>query len=397
MNFANSAYRLFADLRGDRRAGKGGRREFLRAVARVGAAAGVIGGPFGVAALAQGEGALAQDGSQRAIKQVRFDGWGGNVSQAFQDYAFAPYERATGIEVVSGTFGGSDEFLSRVVANRLGEYNVAHLSGVFDYARFHGQGLTSVLDESNIPNLALVLPDLMTPLRKVTAGTLSAVPYDYGMTGIAFNAARVSAQQVAQQGSRILIDPEFRHRIGGWNEWRTRIWYAAAASGQDPNAITDMAAMWAMIRRHRDLAVKYWSSGAELMNLLAQEEMFVTDAWSGRVAALREAGVEMGFHQPADGVAWQECIFVLRGSPMRECEELLNFMLEPEVSFTVAEAQYYPPSLDPTKVDMPASIRALPGFVADGDLSGFRFFDPLYWNGHESDWAGQFSRVQKGW
>ena len=391
MKLANAAFRLFAE----RRDGMADRRGFLRGLGRLGAAAGVAGGPFGVAALAQVQG---QSGAARpGASRVRFDGWGGIVSQAFQERAFRPYERATGIEVVSGTFGGADEFLARVIANRAGEYNVAHLSGVFDYARFHDQGLTSVLDEENIPNLALVIPALTAPLRRVTDGTLSAVPYDYGTTGIAFNPARVPAEDVAELGSRILIEPRYKDRIGGWDEWRTRIWYAAAASGQNPNAIRDMEAMWEMVRRHRDLVVKYWSSGAELMNLLAQEEMFVTDAWSGRIAALRRAGIAMGFHQPADGVAWQECIFVLKGSPMRECELLLNFMLEPEVAIAVAEAQFYPPALDPTKVDLPPSIRALPGFVADGDLSRYRFFDPAYWNGHERDWAPRFSRVQKGW
>jgi spermidine/putrescine transport system substrate-binding protein len=76
---------------------------------------------------------------------------------------------------------------------------------------------------------------------------------------------------------------------------------------------------------------------------------------------------------------------------------LLNFMLEPEVSIAVAEAQYYPPSLDPTKVPLPDSVTGLPGFVADGDLSAMRFFEPAYWNRHEGAWARKFSRVQKGW
>lgn len=378
----NAAFRLFAGLR----SGGSGRRDFLRGMAGLGMAAGVVGGPFGFAALAA-----------RDTRSVRFDGWGGVVSEAFEERAFGPFESATGVNVVSGTFGGGDEFLARVLANRLGEYNLVHLSGVFDYARYHGHGLSSVLDESNIPNLALVIPDLTLQLRNVSNGTLSAIPYDYGLTGIAFNRQRVDEQSVRALGSRILIDPAYRHRIGGWDDWRTRIWYAASAAGQDPNQITDIEAVWAMVRRHRDLAVKYWSSGAELMSLLALEEMFVTDAWSGRIAALREAGIDIGFHQPADGIVWQECIYVLRGSPMRECERLLNFMLEPEVAITVAEAQYYPPSLDPTKVPLTPAIERLPGFVADGDMTGLRFFEPAYWNRHERVWARKFSRVQKGW
>lgn len=382
MTFANAAYRLFANLR----ARRSGRREFLRGLASLGIAAGVAGGPFGGAALAAPR-----------RRSVRFDGWGGVVSEAFEKHAFRPFERETGVAVVSGTFGGSNEFLARALANRPGEFNLAHLSGVFDYARFHDHGLSSRLDEANIPNLALVLPDLIAPLRKVSGGALSAVPYDYGMTGIAYSPARVDGARVRELGARILIDPAYRHRMGGWDDWRTRMWYAAVAAGQDPNAITDMEAVWAMVARHRDLVVKYWSSGAELMGLLAQGEMVVSDAWSGRIAALRKAGIRMGFHQPANGIVWQECIFVLRGSPMRECERLLNFMLEPEVSITVAEAQYYPPALDPAKVPLPESVRSLPGFVADGDFSGVRFFDPGFWNRHEQDWARRFSRVQKGW
>ena len=380
MSMENAAFRLLKALR----AGETGRRGFLSGLAALGAAAGLAGGPVARAA-------------QTRRRTIRFDGWGGVVSEAFEKGAFVPYEKATGVEVISGTFGGGDEFLARVLANRPGEYNVAHLSGVFDYARYHGHGLSSELDEANIPNLALVIPDLIRPLRNVTNGTLSAIPYDYGFTGIAFNPARVEAAKVHELGARILVDPEYRHRIGGWEDWRTRIWYAAVASGQDPNAIDDMEAVWAMVRRHRDLAVKYWSSGAELMSLLAQEEMFVTDAWSGRISALHDAGIEMGFYQPPDGNVWQECIYVLRGSPMRDCERLLNFMLEPEVSIAVAEAQYYPPSLDPTKVPLPESVTRLTGFVTDGDLSGMRFFEPNYWNSHEGEWARKFSRVQKGW
>ena len=364
------------------------RRTFLTALGAAGVVAGVTGGPMGM---------LARQAHAATPEQVRFDGWGGVVSEAFEKYAFAPYTKKTGIKVVSGTFGGADEYIARVKAGQPGEFNLAHLSGVFDYARYHGLELTSELNEDNIPNLKNVITTLIEPLRKITGGTISAVPYDYGTTGIAYNRKYISDDEAKAKGAKLMIDEAYKGKIGGWGEWKTRIWYGALQSDQDPNNIQDMDAVWDMIRTHRDLALKYWSSGAELMSLLAEEEIYVTEGWSGRIKALQDQGHDIGYYDPAGGLGWQECLFVLRGSPMAACEELLNFMLEPEVAIAVAEGQSYPPALDPQKVELGEVIPTLPAFDPTGTLSSLSFFDPAYWNEHEADWSKKFSRVQRGY
>ena len=360
------------------------RRNFLGLIGAAGLAYGVQ-TPFA-------KYAIAQD-----VKQVRFDGWGGVVSEAFREYAFDPYTEATGITVVDGTFGGADEYLSRVKASQPGEYNIAHLSGVFDYVRYHNLGLSSELNEANIPNLANVIPALIEVLRKPTGGKLSAVPYDYGTTGLAYNRAHISDDEMKEKGAMLLIDPELKGKIGGWGEWKTRIWYAALQTGQNPNDIQDMDAVWDAIRTNRDLVLKYWSSGAELMSLLAEQEIYVTEAWSGRVKALQDQGHDIGYYDPPGGLGWQECLFVLKGSPMSACEELLNFMLDTQTSIAVAEGQNYPPALDPTKVELTEKVEALPAFDPTGTLDGLNFFDPPYWNSNEADWSKTFGRVQKGY
>ncbi|MDF0599673.1 extracellular solute-binding protein [Psychromarinibacter sp. C21-152] len=358
------------------------RRTFLGLLGAAGAAYGVV-TPYR---------ALAQE-----VSEVRFDGWGGVVSEALRENAFDPFTEATGIEVVDGTFGGADEYISRVKASQPGEYNIAHLSGVFDYARYHNLGLSTTLNEDNIPNLQYVIPKLIDVFRNVTDGNLSCVPYDYGTTGIAYNRAHISDEEMQEKGANILIDPAYEGKIAGWSDWRTRIWFAALQTGQDPNNATDMDAIWEAIRTHRDLALKYWGSGAELMSLLAEEEIYVTEGWSGRIYALQEQGHDIGYMDPPNGYGWQECMFVLKGSPMEACEELLNFMLEPETAIAVAEGQNYPPALDPQKVDLGDKIPKLPAFDPTGTLDGLTFADPAYWNSHEQEWSKTFGRVQKGY
>ncbi|MFD2206975.1 extracellular solute-binding protein [Kiloniella antarctica] len=354
-------------------------------------------GLLGAAGLAYGVSTPFAKNALSAVKEVRFDGWGGVVSEALRKHAFDPFTKATNVKVVDGTFGSGDEYISRVKASQSGEYNIAHLSGVFDYARYHELGLTSTLNEDNIPNLKNVIPKLVDVFRDVTDGKLSCVPFDYGTTGIAYNRKYISDEEMKEKGAKILLDERFKGKIGGWSDWRTRIWYASLQTDQDPNNATDMDVIWEALRTHRDLLLKYWGSGAELMTLLAEEEIYVTEAWSGRVFALQEQGHDIGYMDPPNGFGWQECLFVLKGSPMEECEQLLNFMLSNEASIAVAEGQNYPPALDPAKVDLGKKIPTLPAFDPTGTLSGLTFANSKYWNGNQQAWSKEFGRIQKGY
>ncbi|MFP4048632.1 MAG: extracellular solute-binding protein [Desulfovermiculus sp.] len=372
--------------REDYKNGNCSRRDFLKVVTIAGAAVGLVGGPFTWARRAM------------AADSIRFDSWGGTTSDAFRKHAFEPFEKKTGIDVREGEFGDMDTYLTRVKASYPpgGEFNLAHLSAVFDYARYVGLGFDSVIEESKIPNLKNVMTAMIDPLREITDGKLSAVPYDLGQTGIAYNTDKISKDQAEKLGAGLLWDKDLDGKLGSWTDWRTNIWYAALKTGQSPNNIQDMNAVWDALRQQQKMMKKYWSSGAELMSLLANEEIYATVAWSGRVANLQEEGHPIGYLAPEDTYSWMEFIFVLKGTDMDTACKLLNVMLEPEAAIAVAEAQKYPPSLDPTKVDMPGSVQELPAFDPTGELKGYLFANPEYWNDHQVEWAEKWDRVMSG-
>ncbi len=330
-----------------------------------------------------------------AVSEVRFDGWGGVVQDAFDKYAFQPYTKKTGIKVVQGTFGDEDEIITRIKTSKEGDFQVVHSSGVNYYIKYVNGGLTSEINEANIPNMANVLQPMIEPFRKLTP-KLSAVPYDYGTTGIAYNTKVISPEEAKEKGAALLLDKKYAGKVGGYSDMTTRVWYAALATGQDPNNIKDMDTIWAKVRETRDLAKKFWSSGAELMDLLSKGEIVVTDAWSGRVAALQDQGHPIGYLDPAGSYAWMEDMLILKGSPMAESEELINFMLDPATSIAVAEGQSYPPSLDPTKVKLTEKIEKLPAFDKTGTMKSLTFADPTYWANNEDAWTKQWNRISKG-
>ncbi len=363
------------------------RRTFMGLLGAAGITAGLSGGAMiGMAQQARAAGTT-----------LNFEGWGGVVSEALRKNAFDPYEAATGNKVIDSTFGGENEVLTKIkAAGNVSGHNILHSSGVSWYQRWVDAGFGSELNEANIPNLSNVMDAIIKPFRAITPNSLSAVPYDYGTTGIAYNTKHISKEEAETLGANLLLKKELKGKIGGWDDAANRVWFGALQSDQDPNNIQDWDAVWAKARESRDLVLKYWSSGAELMDLLAKEEIYATEAWSGRVAALQEQGHPIGYVDPKNGLAWMESMFVLKDSPMAEAEELLNFMLDPATSIAVAEGQKYPSSLDPNKIPMTDMIKGLPAYDATGTLANLVFRDPVVWNPLEKEYTKQWNRVAKG-
>lgn len=368
--------------------GRISRRDFVKFVGISGACLGIIGGPFGLVKQAFSD-----------TKSISCYSWGGTTSAALRKFAFDPFTKATGIKVIDAAFTGMDTFLAQVKASYPpgGEFNIAHLSAVYDYARYTKLGFGVALDESRIPNLKNVMVKMTDTLRAITKGTLSAVPYDIGQTGIAYNMEKIPREKAERLGVALLFDKSLKGKLGSWGgDFRTNMWYAALYTGQNPNNIKNVKAVWNALKKQQKLIKKYWSSGSELMSLLANGDIDATVAWSGRVAALQKQGHPIGYLAPKGTYSWMEYMYVFKGTDLTVAEKLLNFMLTPEAAIAVAEGQNYPTSLDPTKVKMPEVLKKLPAFDPTGKLDGYLFADPAYWNSHQLDWAEKWDRIMAG-
>ena len=384
----NDLEKQLKDVQESYRQGNISRRDFVKFMGITGASLGIMGGPFGLVK-------QAFSGS----KSITCHSWGGSTSEALRKFAFDPFTKAEGIKVIDAAFTGMDAFLTQVKASYPpgGEFNIAHLSAVYDYARYTDLGFGVVLDETKIPNLKNVMTKMTDTLRGITKGTLSAVPYDLGQTGIAYNTEKISKADAEKLGASLLFEKSLKGKLGSWGgDFRTNMWYAALHTGQSPNDIKDVDAVWNVLKEQRGLMKKYWASGSELMSLLGNGEIYATVAWSGRVAALQKQGHPIGYLSPDGTYSWMEYMYVLKGTDLDVAQNLLNFMLEPEAAIAVAKGQNYPTSLDPTKVAMPDEVKKLPAYDPTGKLEGYLFADPAYWNSHQLDWAEKWDRIMAG-
>ena len=158
----------FDDVVESYKAGNISRRDFVKFLTISGASMGLLGGPFGLV-----QNALA------GKKSMTVHSWGGSTSEALRKFAFDPFTKATGIKVIDAAFTGMAAFLTQVKASYPpgGEFNIAHLSAVYDYARYTDLGFGVKLDESKIPNLKNVMSKMTNTLKGISGGTLSAVRF----------------------------------------------------------------------------------------------------------------------------------------------------------------------------------------------------------------------------
>ncbi len=341
--------------------------------------------------------ALKAAPSWAAGEKLTYYGFGGMTQKAMNEAGLAPFTKATGIEVVEGTFGDETEVITRIKSGGAGDLNVFANSGFEMYKRYVDLEANSELNEANIPNLKLVSPTLIERLRKLTPdGKLSGVPYNYGTTGIAYNTKHISPEEARSLGFKLLWDQRFAGKLALSNNAQERIWAAAVHAGQDPNNMSDTDAVLASLRDQRPLVKKYWESGAEVMDLLAKEEVIVADIWSTRATALKKQGYPIEYLEPEQCLAWMQNLFVLRGSPMDACEKLLDFLLKPEVNFDYCQRTNNGSSLDPKQTEFPEQLKSQAGYDPSGTFAGFSIPDGIYWAENLDRFETQWRRIAKG-
>ena len=353
-------------------------------------------GSFGRAAMAYGVvGSVATMLSReaQAAGVLAFEGTGGTINTAFDTYGLKPFSARTGTKVEMGTTPTTDLFLSKLQAAGPGQYNIFFSESEFGYKQISDLGYETALDESRLPNLANLIPALLTRFRALGKGKLSSIPFVYTVGTMSFDSAHVDPAYVDQVGANALTDKKFKDKIAADLNWMRRIWYGALQTGQDPNNIHDMGPVWDKVRESKAVILKYYTTSAEQISLLANEEVWIEDTWAARAAEIKRLRPSVHNIVAKGSRAYIPNLYVLKDSPMDAALELLNTLLQPEVAIQIAQAMPYPSALDPTKFKMPEALTGLPGYDPTGKLDNLTFQDPTYWSANATDWKRQFDRI----
>ena len=265
------------------------------------------------------------------------------------------FKKATGIEVVHDYFSSEAEELTKLRTNP-GAYDVAILNAA-RVAQAASEGLLLPVDLTKVPNSANIDPALLANPNFSQDGKGYAVPWLWGLTGIAVREGVAKPESWAD-----LASPAYVGRVAMDDDAIFAINMGALITGQDMNDPKDLDKIKEVLKALKPNIKLLWSSEDQWNKSFAANEFDVGVFWSGgSVRSKRNAKLPVDFVAPKEGaVAWVDGIAIPASAPNPDAAlAFANWLIDPV--FYVEWA---------TKVGAPASAntKALAGLPAD-DLS----------------------------
>ncbi|MEU4821771.1 spermidine/putrescine ABC transporter substrate-binding protein [Actinomadura sp. NPDC023710] len=208
-------------------------------------------------------------------------------------------------------------------------------------------GYLAPLDLSKLPNFqANAGPSFRNP--SYDPGNAFTVPYESGVTGIAYNTKYVKEEitSIAQ-----LFDPKYKGKVGMMGDSQELGNFGMFLLGIDPEKSTkaDWEKAAAKLREQRDKGIvrKYYSQ--DYVDAVSKGDVWMTMAWSGDVYSLTSPDVK--FVVPREGgTIWTDnlCVPKTAENPV-DALTLMNWLYVPENNAPLTEFINYMPPIPATQ------------------------------------------------
>jgi putrescine transport system substrate-binding protein len=291
------------------------------------------------------------------------------------------FESRYGIAVRYDVFDSNNTLETRLLAGHSG-YDVVFPSGAY-LARLIPAGVFRSLDKAQLPHLANMDPAIMRRLASVDPDNAHAVVYTWGITGFAYDAAKIHARmpEAPLDSWSMLFDPKVAARfadcgIGLYESPNIIVPSVLAWLGEQPNSETPRS-----LQRAQDalLAVRPYirkiSSGS-LVDDLASGELCLIIASNGDAMQAQERiriagnGAQVRYSIPREGaVMWFDVAAILADAPHPgNAHRFINFLMDATVAAENTNAIRFPNGNRASQRDVQAELTNAAIFP-DGNLA----------------------------
>lgn len=255
------------------------------------------------------------------------------------------FEHDTGIKVTYSTYDSQDMMEAKMLTGSTG-YDVVDVTS-YAIDRFVRAGVFRKLDRAQLHNWGNLDADLMRVLEQIDARNQYAVGYQWGTTGIAYDARalKTAVPDAPLDSWALIFDPRFAGRAAhcgvSFNSDRIEIiGDALIASGADPNhpSAQQLAAADAALQRIRP-HVRRVDGPSQISDMSTGSMCLFVTAGTNVVIARRrskEAGVDRDLRYviPKEGaVSWFDVLAIPLDAPHpAEAYEFLDYLLRPEIA-----------------------------------------------------------------
>lgn len=175
------------------------------------------------------------------------------------------------------------------------------------------EGLVREIDTSRLANWNKV-PDSFKKIGQIN-GKQYFVPWDWGFTSILYRTDKVPG---GIDSWSALLDPRFKGHIAMWDDGPGAVTVSSYIHGWDEAKVTD--AELAQVKQEwtaqRELNLFYWAGEPELVDAMANGDVWVAYAWQGAYATLLGKGVPVAYAKPTEGRnSWVGVYGIRKDSP----------------------------------------------------------------------------------
>lgn len=265
------------------------------------------------------------------------------------------FEARTGIQVHYDVFDSNNTMSARLLAGHSG-YDLAVPSGAY-LESLIAAGVFRPLDKAELPNLRNLDPRIMQRLAAHDPGNAHAVDYTWGITGFAYDAAKVRARlpQAPVDSWAMLFDPAVAARladcgIGLYESPNVLVpsvlaWLGEPPNSEDTGKLERAQSALLAVRPY----IRKISSGS-LVDDLASGELCLIVASNGDALQAQErvriaaSARTIRYSIPKEGaVMWFDVAAILADAPHpRNAHRLLDFLMDPAIAAENSNTIHFP-------------------------------------------------------
>ncbi|GAB3737827.1 ABC transporter substrate-binding protein [Nocardiopsis nanhaiensis] len=231
-------------------------------------------------------------------------------------------------------------------------YDLFVVPNGFELSRLIELGYLVELDHARLPNFEQYAGQYYKE-TDFDPGNVYTVPYQSGMTGIAYNPEFIDREITSIED---LFDPEFEGRVGMFADPQEIANFGLLATGVNPadsnEADWEAAAQRLTEQRDAGLVRAYYDQ--DFVQPLTNGDLWITMAWSGDIYQQNaEEGTNLRFVMPDEGATlWTDNMMIPFNSQAPvDAIELMDFLYNPEVAAGLTEyIAYIPPVPDVQQV-----------------------------------------------
>ncbi|WP_131737989.1 polyamine ABC transporter substrate-binding protein [Actinomadura roseirufa] len=323
------------------------------------------------------------------------------------------FEKETGItvsykEVIQETGPWFGKIQAPLAAGQSIGFDLMVMTNGIQLEKCRRLGYLAPLDRSRLPNVAAHAGAAFRN-PSYDPGNAFTVPYESGITGIAYNTKYVKEEitSIAQ-----LFDPKYKGRVGMMGDSQELGSFGMFLIGVDPERSTpadwDRAAARLREQRDRGIVRKYYTQ--DYVDAVSKGEVWLTMAWSGDVYSL--AGPDVRFVVPREGgTLWTDnlCIPRTAENPV-DALTLMNWLYVPANNAPLTEFVNYITPVPATRQIIVADAARATGearadltrlstsplvFPSEGDLARLRHYRRLT-QAEEVRYQRTFEPIAKG-